>query len=97
MNSDRALPALEHGTATSRLQLAEDVVERGCRQLDIIAGAKERLLDAAGLAAELPPSHTRAPRSRADHHDPTFSANYGRIHAAGNIKADMVISVVQNN
>ena len=26
----------------SRLQLAEDVVERGCRQLDIIAGAKER-------------------------------------------------------
>jgi hypothetical protein len=42
MNSDRALPALEHATATSRLQLAEDVVERGCRQLDIIAGAKER-------------------------------------------------------
>jgi hypothetical protein len=36
MNSDRALPALEHGTATSRLQLAEDVVERGCRQLDIM-------------------------------------------------------------
>jgi hypothetical protein len=55
MNSDRALPAVGHGTATSRLQLAEDVVERGCRHLDIIAGAKERLLDAAGLAAEIRP------------------------------------------
>jgi hypothetical protein len=55
MNSDRAIPALERGTATSRLQLAEDVVERGCRHLDIIAGAKERLLDAAGLAAEIRP------------------------------------------
>jgi hypothetical protein len=32
----------------------------------------------------LPPSHTRPPRSRADRHDPTFSANYARIHAAGN-------------
>jgi hypothetical protein len=31
------------------------VVERGCRHLDIIAGAKERLLDAAGLAAEIRP------------------------------------------
>ena len=34
---------------------AEDVVERECRHLDIIAGAKERLLDAAGLAAEIRP------------------------------------------
>jgi hypothetical protein len=32
----------------------------------------------------LPPSHTRPPRSTADHHDAASFAIFGRIHAAGN-------------
>ena len=42
----------------------------------------------------LPPSHTRPPRSTADHRDAASSAIFARIHAAGNRRRPVKVAAV---